>query len=128
MGLAHSPDSPPDGLSRSEAMGRAWRLSTEAEIGFLAFQVELLELSMTGPTGQIGKNNMRELNRFQYGWRSLMGVCSCLLAQEWPQVFWMGEAGLAALCFVQDIPPGDAAPVPHPAEHPWQLLHLWVQE
>uniref|UniRef100_A0A8C9UFN1 Uncharacterized protein n=1 Tax=Serinus canaria TaxID=9135 RepID=A0A8C9UFN1_SERCA len=33
----------------------------QAEIGFLAFQVELLELTMTGPTGQIGKNNMREL-------------------------------------------------------------------
>lgn len=34
----------------------------------------------------------------------------------------MGEAGLAALWFVQDTPPpgpGDAAPVPHPAEHAW---------
>lgn len=33
----------------------------EAEIGFLAFQVELLELSTAGPAGQVGKNNTREL-------------------------------------------------------------------
>lgn len=99
-------------------MGRAWRVSREAEIGFLAFQVELLELSMTGPTGQIGKNNMRELALLSI---RLGEPGGCLLLPAGLgmalRCSGMGEVGLAAPWFVQDIPPGDAAPVPHPAEH-----------
>lgn len=109
-------------------MGRAWRLSREAEIGFLAFQVELLELSMTGPTGQIGKNNRRELNRFQFGWRSLMGVCSCLLAGNglrcsgWGRQDWL----LCALSRTSHL--GMLPPFPTQLSMPGQLLHLWVQK
>lgn len=69
---------------------------------------------------------MRELASLSIWLREPDGVCSCLLAWEWPQVFWDGGAGLAALCFAQDIPPGDAAPVPHPAEHAWAAAPPFV--
>lgn len=85
---------------------------------------------MTGPTGQIGKNNMRELASLSIWLEEPEGrllLCAGLGTSF--RCFGFAAAGPAALQFVQDIPPGVLLPhIPHPAEHAWAAAPLAMGE
>ena len=81
---------------------------------------------MTGPTGQIGKNNMRELASLSIWLEEPEGrlVLRAGLGMSF-RCFGFAETGLAALQFVQDIPHGVLLPpIPDPAEHAWAAAPL----
>lgn len=81
---------------------------------------------MTCLTGQIGKNNTRDLVSLSI-WLEEPEGCLLLCAGLGTsfRCFGFAEAELAALQFVQGIPHGVLLPpIPHPAEHVWAAAPL----